>query len=349
MFQVRLLGIAGARIRFVPIFPLRRRLTANGFGIFTGAAWFVLVVAAAACFAQDAAEYKSREDLPAELRQKFDAGYEKYQQMRSELERERQRAALDDRLAYVHKRLAESREREQRANDLQADYSAYQQALRQKGQDAVQLFSEWRRELSRATQAKLVADCDADPQCRPFLALFSQRVIAEVVQRSAESRPLDWPLIGELFPENINELTADEALTIFTRWAERVRQTAEPESEALQRRLDVPYAVRDYLVNRQQANLAYLIFGPYLEAHSPKELEAAENRVVETHQALTELWPNWEQALKEGPYTEFPEAPPRPHTGPPPARVSRLWVLFVVNAVVLCAVIAWLYLRRARS
>jgi len=281
-------------------------------------------------------QYGSLDDLPIGVREQFDSLYKQHHETKDDLE-----AAISPELATARERLEFSRKRERDASSLKPQYDAFSASLAEKGQEATNKFTRWRRLFIESTQADYCLECGEDAACRKLLAPFAKPLLVSQLQVPPESRPTGWDKIQPLLPVDPATMTEEQALEMLLAWSRNIKTANADELAQLQDELQPPEPVRDHIAERHLANVEFAIYDPFVQqAKSDGKVADLEARVAQTHQQLTEIWPNWEQGLKEGPYSYLASL----GTPQEPLLQGRRWLL-VLNVLVIIALALFFFFR----
>ena len=281
-------------------------------------------------------QYQSLDDLPSDLRRRFDSAYEQYHEAKREFE-----AAVSPELAVARTRLDKARERERISNGLRNEYEAFQRGVTAKGAENVLEFAYWQRLYLEVNQANFFLDCCADPDCRGLLAPFARRLILSKVAAPPENHPTGWDKIAALVPADAGSLSEEQSLELLLAWSQNTRTAHADELARLQGNLAPPEAVKRHLAERYLANTEHAIFTPFVEQAEQGKFAELQARFVQTHQQLSEIWPAWERGLKEGPYSYLAEL----GEAPQPLPQGRWWLL-TLNLLAVIALILILFFRK---
>lgn len=286
-------------------------------------------------------QYGTLDDLPTDVRQQFDAAYDDYQEAKRKLS-----AATSEKLVQAREGVDEGRGLEDQFNLLRAEYERFQDAVDASGKDAKQKFTRWRQLLIKNVQADYYLECSQSPECREFLKPFAKAAVAshiESTQRGATQENADpgWSNIQSQLPDDPADISEEKAFEFLLEWSRTIDTQTADELEQLGNALEPPDSVKKHVTARYLANIKLGIFLPYVEQAERGGVASLKNRVSQTHQRLSSLWPSWERKLKEGPYAYLAN----PASQWQPASNTRR-ILILINLVAIALVVLFFAFRK---
>jgi hypothetical protein len=274
--------------------------------------WLAVGIAlfASSLWAADPPKYTSVEQIPAELRGEFQAGYKEFKQAMSEFAELQRKSAVELPLyEFARQRIDESQRiadgfNEARRTDLER--------FKQQGDEVFRDFKKWLSLYEGVVARDIGIELLQDPRSRVILGEAAlQAFDAEGIQSGK------WADVQAMFPDTKEELTVERAAEIWVEWLRGKAAANEQKLAKLESSLKLSDANKAtaLLWMRNQVSVPY--FELYVSRHTPDALEEAERKAAAISGNLSKIWPGWQQVLKEAEYTPFPERKVASATAPP--------------------------------
>lgn len=287
---------------------------------------------------QDAIGKDPRESLPPDVRKQFDEAYARYKEAKTSLAAIQKEIAAQDPLLVIAKREREEGQdvKAQEATKLRVKVEDYERSL--PTDEVRKRYRRWADRFGTVQKAEWALQCAADPKCRPFLSGLAHQLIQRYSRRDRQPE-----LLKEVLPVDASNLAPEQALDVYLRWCELTLKQARPELKELEVQVNVPQFVSDYVRDTDIGSVKGTMYQLYIDSHDPRRLSDAQEKVVDAHNQLTKIWPEWEKAMKEGVY-EYLKTANRGETREQRLPVGQprraLWLLGIALLVIFMIVFA---------
>jgi hypothetical protein len=219
--------------------------------------------------------------------------------------------------------------------EVHRDRSEVERYYKEQGENAFRAFQNWGSRWARLSSHAWF-NPQEDKEFAKIVLWFSRETHEGDPKAFSKWFPYA-KFVQDVLPADGTELTESRALEIL-QLAVRRRAADVKECAELERKLEMPRFVRDYLIKEQEVNSVGTVCDAYVRDNRPPYVGAAEERWVSNMEQCRQLWPGVQRALEhQGRQMEAAAHAPVRHVG----------TIVALNVAIL-ALLAWWYFRRTR-
>lgn len=267
---------------------------------------FLMVALGGGVAAVKAQPPKSEEQLDPQTRQQLDELRSKVRQAEVELEQARQRAyAENPLLPKAIERLKYARNLEERAG---SKHGEVQRFLAGKGPDAQQQLRNWEGRWGEVLDYEHVQQMLDDPQQRPYVAWLAKLLFEDLAKRDPSTTPGYRDLVKDLQLPKDGQLSPQRAMEIYLLLLKRNRDLNLAKAQELERSLDPPEIVRQYVRERHKSHAMFFLYDTYVRVMTPAYVTEAEKKLKQLQIEISRVRPAWGLAEEQSRQASTPTA-----------------------------------------